>query len=53
MNKKDTNCKKEKRGFTLRLGDDVHQRIERESSKLGISKNAYISMVIHKSFNKK
>jgi len=42
---------KEKRGFTLRLKDDVHDRIEREASSLGISKNAYISMVIHKKLN--
>src|SRR5699024_7051507 len=42
---------KETRGFTLRSKDDVHDRIEREASSLGISKNAYISMDIHKKLN--
>jgi|SRR5699024_8385403 len=43
---------KKKRNFTLRIKDEMHDRIESEASKLGISKNAFVSMVIHKTLNK-
>lgn len=50
MNTKDT---KEKRNFTLRLNEDIHDRLEKDAAELGISKNAYISMIIHKAVKKK
>ena len=45
--------KEKKRNFTLRLSEEIHEKIEKEASELGLSKNAYISMVIHKTVNKK
>lgn len=45
--------KEQKRNFTLRLSEDVHKKIEKQASELGLSKNAFISMIIHKTVNNK
>lgn len=43
MNTKDVNAK---RNYTLRLPDEIHERLEKDAAKLGISKNAYITQII-------
>ena len=34
--------------FTLRLNPELNEKLIRESSSLGLSKAAYITMVLHK-----
>ena len=48
-----SNNKKRKRNFTLRLNDEIHEKIEKRAAEIGISKNAYLTMVIHKALNEK
>lgn len=44
---KDDN-KNKKVSYTLRLNDELNKRVAKEASELGISKQAYITMVLHK-----
>ena len=37
-----------KKSFTLRLNPDLSAKVEKESANLGLSQNAYITMVLHK-----
>lgn len=37
-----------KKSFTLRLNPDLSAKVEKESASLGLSQNAYITMVLHK-----
>ncbi|UTI41087.1 hypothetical protein [Niallia sp. RD1] len=39
--------------FTLRMKKDLSDRIQYEANQLGISKAAYINMVLHQSFRTK
>ena len=48
---KDNN--KEKKSFTLRLNDEIYKKIEKKAAEIGVSKNAYITMIIHKAVNEK
>ena len=48
---KDNN--KEKKSFTLRLNDEIYKKIEKKADEIGVSKNAYITMIIHKAVNEK
>ena len=48
-----TSNKKRKRNFTLRLNDEIHEKIEKRAAEIGISKNAYLTMIIHKALNEK
>lgn len=48
-----TSNNKRKRNFTLRLNDEIHKKIEKRAAEIGISKNAYITMIIHKAVNEK
>ena len=38
--------------FTLRVDQKVNEKLEKEAALLGMSKNAYISMLLHKEINK-
>ena len=38
--------------FTFRITKELRDQIEKEASALGISKNAYITMTLHKALNK-
>ncbi|WP_405103125.1 toxin-antitoxin system HicB family antitoxin [Oceanobacillus sp. FSL H7-0719] len=49
MNKNDTNIKR----LTVRINKDLNERIENEAINLGLTKNGFISMVLHKEFKKK
>ena len=44
---------KRKVPFSLRMKKDLSDRIEKEADELGISKSAYINMVLHKSMKQK
>lgn len=44
---------KKKVPFTLRMKKDLSDRIEKEADDLGISKAAYINMILHKSMKQK
>jgi predicted HicB family RNase H-like nuclease len=39
--------------FTLRLKKELSDQIEQEAEDLGISKTAYISMILHKAMKQK
>lgn len=49
MNKNETIFKNR---FTLRLDPKIDKEIEEKAKSMGVSKNAYISMVLHKEINK-
>ena len=38
--------------FTLYMTEQLSEQVEKEASTLGISKNAYITMTLHKALNK-
>jgi len=40
--------KNNKVSYTLRLNSEINERIAKEASELGLSKQAYITMVLHK-----
>ena len=44
---------KEKISFTLRLNNEIYKKIEEQAAEIGISRNAYITMIIHKAVNEK
>ncbi len=48
-----TSNNKRKRNFTLRLSDEIHEKIEKQAAEIGLSKNAYITMIIYKTVNGK
>ena len=48
---KDNN--KERKSFTLRLNDEIYKKIGEKAAEIGVSKNAYITMIIHKALNEK
>ena len=48
MNKKDVGRKR----MTLRINNKIYESVEKEASKLGISVNGYISMVLSKESEK-
>ena len=50
MNKKDINNKAR---LTVRIDKKLNDRIEDEAINLGLTKNGYISMVLHKEFKQK
>ena len=50
MNKKD--AKKIKR-LTVRIDKNLNDRIEKEAVDLGLTKNGFISMILHKEFKQK
>jgi predicted DNA binding CopG/RHH family protein len=37
-----------KKNFTLRIKNELSEKVEKEASNLGISQTAYITMVLHK-----
>ena len=47
------NNNKEKKAFVLRLNDEVYKKVGERADEIGISRNAYISMIIHKAINEK
>lgn len=49
MNKKDT---KNIKRLTVRIDKRLNDRIENEAINLGLTKNSYITMVLHKEFKK-
>lgn len=48
-----TSKNKRKRNYTLRLNDEIHKKIEKRAAEIGVSKNAYLTMIIHKALNEK
>ena len=44
---------KEKISFTLRLNKEIYEKIGKQAAEIGISRNAYITMIIHKAVNEK
>lgn len=44
---------KEKTAFVLRLNTETYEEIGKRSAEIGISRNAYINMLIHKALNEK
>lgn len=41
-------AKKSKKNFTFRMSIDLSSKIDREAEKLGLTKNSYITMILHK-----
>lgn len=37
-----------KKSFTLRINAELSEKVEKEASSLGLTQNAYITMVLHK-----
>ena len=44
---------KEKTAFLLRLNKEIYEKIGKQAAEIGISRNAYITMIIHKAVNEK
>jgi predicted DNA binding CopG/RHH family protein len=44
--------KDSRKSFTFRLNDDLSRKVEMEASSLGLTQNAYITMVLHKALRK-
>ena len=42
----------EKVPFTLRMKKELSEKLEKEAEDLGISKSAYINMILHKAIKK-
>jgi predicted HicB family RNase H-like nuclease len=40
------------KSFTLRINPELSKLVEKESASLGLSQNAYITMVLHKALRK-
>lgn len=40
-----------RKNFTFRMKTELNDKVSEESTKLGISKTAYITMVLHRSMN--
>jgi predicted DNA binding CopG/RHH family protein len=41
-----------RKSFTFRLNDDLSKKVEKEAGSLGLTQNAYITMVLHKALRK-
>lgn len=50
MSAKDVN--RQKARMTLRLDPKVYKEVERQAELLGLTKNGFVSMVLHKAINK-
>ncbi|MBN8200504.1 toxin-antitoxin system HicB family antitoxin [Bacillus sp. NTK034] len=37
-----------RKSFTLRLNAELSQKVEKEADSLGLTQNAYITMILHK-----
>lgn len=37
-----------RKSFTLRLNSELSQKVEKEADSLGLTQNAYITMILHK-----
>ncbi|MEK5175111.1 ribbon-helix-helix domain-containing protein [Heyndrickxia sp. FSL W8-0496] len=48
-----TRSDKKKVPFTLRMKKELSDRLEQEAEELGISKSAYINMILHKAIKQK
>lgn len=48
-----TKADKKKVPFTLRMKKDLSDRLQNEADSLGISKSAYINMILHKAIKQK
>lgn len=44
---------KTRKNFTLRIKDDLSEKIAKEADSLGLTKTAFITMIIHKAMNQK
>jgi predicted DNA-binding protein len=42
-----------KKRFTLRMKNETNDKLEKSAERLGLTKNAFITMVLHKEFAKK
>lgn len=48
-----TSNNKKRRNYTLRLNDEIHEKIEKQAAEIGLSKNAYLTMIVYKAVNEK